>query len=86
MVQQKKKWSKSRVKEKIDNQTFIDTKLYERILKEISKDKLISSTILTTRFRISCSLAKKLLIELSEKGIIKVIKSSAKESLFTKYN
>jgi len=86
MVQQqkKKKWSKSRVKEKIENQNFIDIKLYERILKEISKDKLITPNILTTRFRISCSLAKKILIELSGKGNIKMIKYSSKEPLFTR--
>merc|ERR1712216_288844 len=57
--QKKKKWSQTRIKEKVDNQNFIDIKSYERIIKEISKDKLITPSILTTRFRISCSLAKK---------------------------
>jgi len=72
------------VKEKVENQNYIDIKLYERILKEISKDKLITPNMITTRFRISCSLAKKLLVELSKKKFIKMIKFSSKESLFTK--
>lgn len=84
MAQPKKKWSKNKVKEKVENQNYIDIKLYERILKEISKDKLITPNMITTRFRISCSLAKKLLVELSKKKFIKMIKFSSKESLFTK--
>lgn len=83
--QKKKKWSKDKVKEKIENQNFIDIKLYERIVKEISKDKLITPNMLTSRFRISCSLAKKLLIDLSERKMIKMIKFSSKQSLFTKF-
>lgn len=84
MSQPKKKWSKNKVKERVENQNYIDIKLYERIIKEISKDKLITPNMLTTRFRISCSLAKKLLVELSKKKFIKMIKFSSKESLFTK--
>ncbi len=72
------------MKEKVNNQYFIDTKLYERILKEISKDKLITPSSLTARFRISCSLAKKILLELSKKKFIKAIRISAKESIFTR--
>lgn len=82
--QKKKKWSKGRIKEKVNNQYFIDSNLYERILKEIAKDKLITPSTLTARFRISCSLAKRILLELSKKKIIKSIKISAKESIYTK--
>jgi ribosomal protein S25 len=53
-------------------------------MKEIQKDKYITPSIITTRFRVSCSLAKKLLIELSEQKIVKKIKYSSKESVFTK--
>merc|ERR1711970_422508 len=82
--QKKKKWSQTRIKEKVDNQNFIDIKTYERIIKEISKDKLITPSILTTRFRISCSLAKKILIDLSEKQVIEKIKFSSNESIFSR--
>ena len=55
-------------------------------MKEISKDKLITPNMLTSRFRVSCSLAKKLLMDLSDRKIIKKVKISAKETLYTKFD
>ena len=55
-------------------------------MREISKDKLITPNILTSRFRVSCSLAKKLLMDLSDRKLIKKIKISAKETLYTKFD
>mmetsp|Transcript_10299 Transcript_10299/g.20601 ORF Transcript_10299/g.20601 Transcript_10299/m.20601 type:complete len:88 (+) Transcript_10299:14-277(+) len=83
--QKKKKWSKGNIKEKSNNQVFLDKTAFEKILNELLKYKIISPSVLTEKFRISCSLAKQILRELFNLEIIREINKSSKQLIYTKY-
>lgn len=70
----KKKWSKGKVKEKIDNAVIIDQETYDRLFNEIpTKNKLITPSIVSDKLKISVSLARQAIKELEAKGVIKRI-------------
>ena len=82
----RKKWSKGKSKEKSNHLVFIDNENYERILREIFKNKVLTPSNLTERFHISCSLSKKILKDLAKKKLIVHIKECNKQSIFVKNN
>ncbi|AFP65594.1 40S ribosomal protein S25 (nucleomorph) [Chroomonas mesostigmatica CCMP1168] len=82
--QNKKKWSKSKTKEKINNKVLIDKEEYEKILKEIYKTKVMTPSNLSERFHISCSLSKKILSDLFEKNVIKLNNNLNKQLVYLK--
>jgi small subunit ribosomal protein S25e len=82
----RKKWSKGKSKEKANNLILIDNENYERILREIFKNKVLTPSNLTERFHISCSLSKKILNDLAKKKLIIEMKKSSKQTLYIKNN
>jgi small subunit ribosomal protein S25e len=80
----RKKWSKGKSKEKSNNLILIDNENYDRILREIFKNKILTPSNLTERFHISCSLSKKILNDLVKQRLIVEIKKSNKQSIYIK--
>ena len=80
----RKKWSKSRSKEKTNNMVLIDKDIYERILKEIIKNKVSTPTVLIERFHITHSLAKKIFNELVNLNMVLEYTRSSKQSIYLK--
>ncbi|KAF0978880.1 hypothetical protein FDP41_001950 [Naegleria fowleri] len=73
----KKKWSKSRVKEKLNNKVLFDTKSFNQLVKEVPKMKLITIARVSEALGVTGSVAKKGLRYLEEKDLIKpVVKHS----------
>lgn len=64
----KKKWSKGKVRDKLDNQVLFDEATYAKLNKEVTQYKLITPSIVSERLKICGSLAKRALAELREKG------------------
>ncbi|KAH8248289.1 hypothetical protein KR038_010284, partial [Drosophila bunnanda] len=66
----KKKWSKGKVRDKLNNQVLFDKATYEKLYKEVPAYKLITPSVVSERLKIRGSLAKRALIELREKGTL----------------
>ena len=49
----KKKWGSTKVKEKLNNVTVVDQKLYDRIMKDTPTMKLITISTFTDKFKVS---------------------------------
>lgn len=64
----KKKWSKGKVRDKLNNQVLFDAPTYEKLYKEVPQYKLITPSVVSERLKIRGSLARRALIELREKG------------------
>ncbi|KAL6196192.1 hypothetical protein ACLB2K_031807 [Fragaria x ananassa] len=50
---QKKKWSKRKQKEKVNNMVLFDQATYDKLLSEAPKFKLVTPSILSDRLRIN---------------------------------
>merc|ERR1712071_465774 len=74
----KKKWSKGKVRDKLNNLVLFDQSTYDNLYKEVPAYKLITPAVVSERLKIRGSLARKALNELQQKGLIKqVVKHSA---------
>lgn len=62
------KWSKGKVRDKLNNQVLFDKATYEKLLKEVPAYKLITPSVVSERLKIRGSLARKALDELIQKG------------------
>lgn len=80
----KKKWSKGKMKEKVNNMVLFDKPTYEKLLAEVPKYKMITLSILADRLRINGSLARAAIRELLDKDLIKVVTHHARQSIYTR--
>lgn len=64
------KWSKGKVRDKLNNQVLFDKPTYEKLYKEVPQYKLITPAVVSERLKVRGSLARRALIELREKGIL----------------
>jgi small subunit ribosomal protein S25e len=62
------KWSKGKVRDKLNNQVLFDKVTYEKLLKEVPAYKLITPSVVSERLKVRGSLARKALDELLQKG------------------
>lgn len=70
----KKKWSKGKVKEKINNSVILEKEAYDKLFNEIPmKNKMITPSVVSDKLKISVSLARAAIKELEAKGVIKRI-------------
>ncbi|CAH9100565.1 unnamed protein product [Cuscuta europaea] len=82
--QKKKKWSKGKQKEKVNNMVLFDKATYEKFLSEAPKYKLITPSVLSDRLRISGSLARRAIQELLERGLIRMVSAHASQQIYTR--
>lgn len=64
----KKKWSKGKVRDKLNNQVLFDKATYDKLYKEVPTYKLITPSVVSERLKIRGSLARRALVELRDKG------------------
>merc|ERR1712113_916325 len=80
----KKKWSKGKVRDKLNNMVLFDKPTYDKLYKEVPTYKLITPSVVSERLKVRVSLARAALAELSKKGlIIKVVGHNAQQ-IFTR--
>nr|KAF6438914.1 ribosomal protein S25 [Molossus molossus] len=64
----KKKWSKGKVRDKLNNLVLFDKATYDKLCKEVPNYKLITPAVVSERLKIRGSLARAALQELLSKG------------------
>jgi small subunit ribosomal protein S25e len=81
----KKKWSKGKVKEQLNNAIMFDKNTWDKLVKEIPKAKLITPAIVTERMKVNGALARQSIRVLEAQGLIeRVGDRSAKMLIFTR--
>ena len=78
------KWSKGKVRDKLNNAVLMDTGTYEKLLKEVPSYKLITPAIVSDRLRVRGSLARRCITELTNKGLIKAIVQHGAQQIYTR--
>ena len=72
----KKKWSKGKVRDKLNNLCLFDKATYDKLQKEVPSYKLITPSVVSERLKIRASLARAALAELHQKGeLMKFLKT-----------
>merc|ERR1712083_1196446 len=80
----KEKWSKGKTRDKLNNLVLFDKPTYEKLLKEVPTYKLITPSIVSERLKVRGSLARKALIELTQKGLIKQVVQHHAQTIYTR--
>ena len=62
------KWSKGKVRDKLNNLVLFDKATYDKLYKEVPSYKLITPSVVSERLKVRGSLARAALIELHSKG------------------
>merc|ERR1711860_344955 len=66
-VKPRRKWSKGKTRDKLNNLVLFDKPTYDKLLKEVPTYKLITPSIVSERLKVRGSLARKALNELVTK-------------------
>ena len=80
----KKKWSKGKVRDKLNNMVLFDRGTYEKLVKEVPSYKLITPAVVSERLKVRGSLARKGLEELHKKGLIKLVVKHHAQRIYTR--
>ena len=67
----KKSWTKVKVKDKLNNDVFLDQARYNKLVGEIPKILMITRSVLVEKFKVNGSISRALIKDLSSKGMIK---------------
>ncbi|XP_041471121.1 small ribosomal subunit protein eS25-like [Lytechinus pictus] len=80
----KKKWSKGKVRDKLNNLVMFDKATYDKLYKEVPTYKLITPSVVSERLKIRGSLARFALEELLRKGLIKQVVKHSSQLIYTR--
>ncbi|RWS04122.1 ribosomal protein S25-like protein, partial [Dinothrombium tinctorium] len=80
----KKKWSKGKVRDKLNNLVLYDKATYDKLLKEVPSYKLITPSVISERLKVRGSLARRSLKELQDKGLIKPVCKHHSQLIYTR--
>jgi len=80
----KKKWSKGKVRDKLNNLVLFDKATYDKLYKEVPSYKLITPSVVSERLKIRGSLARAALKELQIKGLIRLVEKHHAQMIYTR--
>jgi small subunit ribosomal protein S25e len=80
----KKKWSKGKVRDKLNNAVLFDKVSYEKLYKEIVTSKLITPSVVSERLKVRASLATAALRQLQNEGLIKCVVKHGSQMVYTR--
>merc|ERR1711903_25873 len=80
----KKKWSKGKVREKLNNMVCFDQATYDRMLKEVATFKLVTPSAISERLKVNGSLARRSIQELLKAGTIRVVDKHSNQYIYTR--
>ena len=63
---------------------MLDKNQYDKLFKEVGSYRFVSVSVLVDRLKINGSLARRALVELAEKGIIKEVAVSHSQKIYTR--
>lgn len=78
------KWSKGKVRDKLNNLVLFDKGTYDKFLKEVPSYKLITPSVVSERLKIRGSLARRALAEMHEKGMIRLVIKHHSQIIYTR--
>ncbi|XP_039628302.1 40S ribosomal protein S25-like [Polypterus senegalus] len=81
----KKMWSKGKVRDKLNNLVLFDKATYDKLYKEVPNYKIITSAVVSERLEIRGSLARAALLELLNRGMIKLVSKHRAQVIYTRY-
>merc|ERR1719510_39587 len=80
----KKKWSKGKTRDKLNNLVLFDKNTYDKLYKEAPTYKLITPSIVSERLKVRGSLARRALDEMAGKGLIKLVSAHRSQIIYTR--
>jgi small subunit ribosomal protein S25e len=80
----KKKWSKGKARDKVDNKVLFSKEQIDRLHAEVPKMKLITVSSVVEKLKISGGLARRALRDLAEEGKIRPILLSQRQLIYTR--
>lgn len=80
----KKKWSKGKARDKVDNKVLMTKEQYDRLYDEVPKMKLITVSAVVEKLKISGGLARRALRLLAEEQKIRLVVSSRANNIYTR--
>merc|ERR1712124_214368 len=80
----KKKWSKGKVREKLNNAVTFDQATYDKMMKEAATFKLVTPSAISERLKINGSLARRAIKELLKAGSIKLVDKHSSQYIYTR--
>eukprot|EP00929_Paragymnodinium_shiwhaense_P120363 TRINITY_DN92295_c0_g1_i1.p1 TRINITY_DN92295_c0_g1~~TRINITY_DN92295_c0_g1_i1.p1 ORF type:complete len:119 (-),score=33.13 TRINITY_DN92295_c0_g1_i1:111-440(-) len=80
----RKKWSKGKVREKLNNAVLFDQKTFDRLQAEVPKMKLITPSAVSERLKISGSLARRAIRDLVSRGTVRLVSYHSSQSIYTR--
>ena len=78
------KWSKGKVRDKLQNLVLFDQETYAKMLKEVPAYKLITPSVVSERMKIRASLARFALAQLERDGAIKLVEKHHAQMIYTR--
>merc|ERR1712048_881020 len=80
----KKKWSKGKSRDKVDNKVLFSKEARDRFMSEVPKMKLITVSTVVDKLKISGGLARRALNELAEEGTTRPVHVSQSQRIYTR--
>jgi small subunit ribosomal protein S25e len=80
----KKKWSKGKTRDKLNNLVLFDKVTYDKMIKEVPTYKLITPSIVSERMKVRGSLARKALAEMKSMGLIRQVVQHRAQLIYTR--
>merc|ERR1712157_2501 len=80
----KKKWSKGKSRDKLNNLVLFDKNTYDKLYKEVPTYKLITPSIVSERLKIRGSLARRALDEMEQKNLIRKVSAHRSQLIYTR--
>merc|ERR1712238_322256 len=80
----KKKWSKGKARDQVDNKVLFSKEQHSRFLEEVPKMKLITVSTVVEKLKISGGLARRALMTMAEEGQIRAVCVSRSQRIYTR--
>ena len=80
----KKKWSKGKVRDKLNNMVLFDKATYDKCVKDLPQYKLITPAIVCERFKVRGSLARSIIRELVRRGLVRSVVKHSRQEIYTR--
>jgi small subunit ribosomal protein S25e len=80
----KKKWSKGKSRDKVDNKVLMTKEQHDRLHAEVPKMKLITVSAVVEKLKVSGGLARRALRDLADDGKIRPILLSRAQQIYTR--
>jgi small subunit ribosomal protein S25e len=80
----KKKWSKGKSRDKVENKVLFSKEQWERFESEVPKMKLITVSTVVEKLKINAGLARRALNEMAEEGTIRPVCVTRAQRIYTR--